>query len=303
MARPTRGRKAWAIDERRAPSASPYIRTARAWWRSVRARLPAAPDVDPTPAAVEWYLAQARGVLLTAQPPGHREIRSVAVTAGMASVRAELRQLVRIGMPPQVLRRLTGEPEPVRVDARTTTRGRSPRARISVAEIDRATGALLVPSVDIRRGGVLQADLDAWALDGARYIQRIPAATAAALSERIAPLAAEGARWETIVQAVAAEMEASAARLELIARDQTAKLNSHITETLQSRAGVTSYRWRSTNDSRTRKVHREANGAVVEWASAGYPGAGFYGQPAHAGRGGQCRCTAEPIPPDGWLDL
>lgn len=303
----------WAIDERQAPSPSPYIRETRAWWAGVRSRLPEIPTGDEVPSAgdVRVLLSRIAGVLVMARPPSPRETRAIATVAGRVAVRGELRGLARIGMPLDVLQRLTGEEVEQRTDDRRTgsrqprviVRGsRQRRRRVTTEEVDAAADRLVVPTVDIRRGGVLQRELDAWALEGARYVSRIPAETTARLAARVAPLVAEGARWETIATEIANVMDASASRLELIARDQTAKLNSRITETLQQRAGIEEYIWRATPDARTRAVHRQANGNRVSWASQGWPNAGFYGQPAHAGRGGQCRCTAEPVPPDDWLD-
>jgi len=84
----------------------------------------------------------------------------------------------------------------------------------------------------------------------------------------------------------------------VIARDQIAKLSSRITESTHLQAGVESYIWRTSKDERVRESHRSAAGQVIRWDSQGWPGAGPYGQPAHAGMGIQCRCFADPIIPD-----
>jgi len=79
----------------------------------------------------------------------------------------------------------------------------------------------------------------------------------------------------------------SQSRAELIARDQTLKLNGNITQIRQTAAGITSYTWSTSNDERVREEHRELEGQVFTWAdppSVGAPGQDF-----------QCRCIAVPV--------
>lgn len=79
----------------------------------------------------------------------------------------------------------------------------------------------------------------------------------------------------------------SQSRAELIARDQTLKLNGNITQIRQQAAGITSYTWSTSNDERVREEHRALEGQVFTWGnppSVGAPGEDF-----------QCRCIAVPI--------
>lgn len=79
----------------------------------------------------------------------------------------------------------------------------------------------------------------------------------------------------------------SQSRAELIARDQTLKLNGNITQIRQQAAGITSYTWSTSNDERVRDEHRALEGQVFTWGnppSVGAPGEDF-----------QCRCIAVPI--------
>jgi SPP1 gp7 family putative phage head morphogenesis protein len=149
--------------------------------------------------------------------------------------------------------------------------------------------------VDLVRGGVEQAALDAWAADGVSYIRKVPQERLTNLAKRVSEAVAKGERWETMREDIRAELGVGERHLELIARDQVAKLNGRITQALQEAAGVTSYRWRAARDERVRATHRAVDGQVFTWASGGPPGVAFYGGRAHPGQAGQCRCTAEPV--------
>tara|TARA_R110000851_G_scaffold111760_1_gene235431 strand:- start:1137 stop:1952 length:816 start_codon:yes stop_codon:yes gene_type:complete len=77
-------------------------------------------------------------------------------------------------------------------------------------------------------------------------------------------------------------------RAKVIARDQTQKVNSAITQARQESLGVVKYRWRTSNDERVRATHKAHNGKVFRWdrppKDTGHPGQDI-----------QCRCVAEPI--------
>ncbi len=81
--------------------------------------------------------------------------------------------------------------------------------------------------------------------------------------------------------------ESTAKRARLIARDQVAKLNAAITETRQTKMGVTHYFWRTSMDERVRDSHAAKEGDRFAWAD---PPA----DTGHPGQDIQCRCTAEP---------
>lgn len=80
--------------------------------------------------------------------------------------------------------------------------------------------------------------------------------------------------------------DVSESRAELIARDQTLKLNGDITRVRQQSAGVNSYVWSTSLDERVRDEHAELEGEVFSWDSPPEPG--------HPGQDFQCRCVAIP---------
>lgn len=79
-------------------------------------------------------------------------------------------------------------------------------------------------------------------------------------------------------------------RAKLIARDQTAKLNSDLNRIRQEQAAVERYQWMTSHDERVRELHRRIDGNEYQWgkptgAESGLPP----GQPI------QCRCVARGI--------
>jgi SPP1 gp7 family putative phage head morphogenesis protein len=77
-------------------------------------------------------------------------------------------------------------------------------------------------------------------------------------------------------------------RARLIARDQSAKLNSALTQQRSQNLGVEEYIWRTAEDGRVRHTHEENNGKVFRWDTPP-PKTG------HPGQDIQCRCVAQSI--------
>lgn len=77
-------------------------------------------------------------------------------------------------------------------------------------------------------------------------------------------------------------------RAKLIARDQTTKINSMITEQRQTNLGIEEYVWRTVQDEAVRPEHARKNGKIFRWdrppKDTGHPGHDI-----------QCRCRAEGI--------
>lgn len=83
--------------------------------------------------------------------------------------------------------------------------------------------------------------------------------------------------------------DVSESRAELIARDQTLKLNGAINEIRQTDAGIDQYTWSTSLDERVREEHAALEGRVFSWddpPEVGHPGEDF-----------QCRCIALPVIP------
>lgn len=96
-----------------------------------------------------------------------------------------------------------------------------------------------------------------------------------------------GLRVEDLAAKIAERGDVAGSRAELIARDQTLKLNGKITETRQRSAGVGSYVWSTSLDDRVREEHAELEGQTFSWDNPPEPG--------HPGEDIQCRCVAVPV--------
>jgi SPP1 gp7 family putative phage head morphogenesis protein len=82
----------------------------------------------------------------------------------------------------------------------------------------------------------------------------------------------------------------SNARVKLIARDQTSKLNSELSAMRHKAAGFTKYQWATSGDERVREEHVDLGGNVYKYDEPTDERDGLQpGQPIN------CRCLAEPI--------
>lgn len=112
------------------------------------------------------------------------------------------------------------------------------------------------------------------------------------------------ARVETIQAELMSTFGLAKAQASLIARDQTLKLNSQITQERQKAAGVDTYVWTSSRDERVRgrpgglwaksqSNHWVLDGTVQKWALAPITNP-VTGARNHPGEDFQCRCVAVP---------
>jgi SPP1 gp7 family putative phage head morphogenesis protein len=101
------------------------------------------------------------------------------------------------------------------------------------------------------------------------------------------PSVTAGLRWEDLRDKLLETGDVWESRAELIARDQTLKLNGAINRSRQQAAGVTSYVWSTSGDERVRDTHAELDGKTFDWGAPPEPG--------NPGEDFQCRCVALPI--------
>ena len=92
---------------------------------------------------------------------------------------------------------------------------------------------------------------------------------------------------EPLAKRLEEKLGISKKRAKIIARDQTSKVNSQLSEERHKAAGAEKYRWDSSGDERVRPLHKALDGNIYE-----------YGEPTGAEEGlppGQpilCRCVA-----------
>lgn len=116
----------------------------------------------------------------------------------------------------------------------------------------------------------------------------------------------EGRTTADVAKELASMGEVSKSRAELIARTETAKLNSQITQYRQRSVGIEYYEWSATSDERTRDSHDVMDGRLCRWddPTVYSPDNGKTwvdrgsGEKQHPGESVQCRCVSYPKFPD-----
>lgn len=98
----------------------------------------------------------------------------------------------------------------------------------------------------------------------------------------------QGSTSKSLLQTIAEISKGTMARPKLIARDQTAKINSAFNQQRQQNFGVTEYTWRTAEDGNVRETHKENNGKVFRWDKPPK-------ETGHPGNDIQCRCIAQAI--------
>jgi SPP1 gp7 family putative phage head morphogenesis protein len=105
-----------------------------------------------------------------------------------------------------------------------------------------------------------------------------------------------GTRWETIARSIMETGEVSRSRANTIARTETGRAATTLTQVRAESIGSPGYIWRAVMDRVTRPRHRELNGNFILWTQP--PIATDDGQApvrAHAGAIYNCRCYPEPV--------
>lgn len=95
-----------------------------------------------------------------------------------------------------------------------------------------------------------------------------------------------GQRAESMVKAIQELGFSTEKRAKLIARDQTGKLTSKLTQVRQTKLGITHYYWSCSKDERVRDSHRFRDGMLYAWDHVHDDG--------HPGIPIRCRCVAIP---------
>lgn len=106
----------------------------------------------------------------------------------------------------------------------------------------------------------------------------------------------EGSRYSELQREILRTGDVTTSRATLIARTETARTASGLTEARALHVGSEGYIWRSMEDGDVRKEHKKLNGRYFRWDDP--PVAGSKGERAHAGQIYNCRCYPEPVIPD-----
>jgi SPP1 gp7 family putative phage head morphogenesis protein len=127
------------------------------------------------------------------------------------------------------------------------------------------------------------------------------------LGDVIAESISQGLRVEELRDLILERFQVTESRADLIARDQTLKLNGQLTRVRHTSAGIVEYIWTTANDERVRgnpalkrrggADHFHLNGTTCRWDAPPVtnPSTGATNNP---GEDFQCRCVAFPVIPD-----
>lgn len=128
-------------------------------------------------------------------------------------------------------------------------------------------------------------------------IQSIPLEAA----QRVHRLTLEGiensARASEIAKEIMRTEEVTNSRAVLIARTETARTATTLTQARAESIGADSYIWRTSGDGAVRSDHKKLNGKIFQWNDPPVADERS-GERAHPGCIWNCRCFAEPIIPD-----
>lgn len=137
--------------------------------------------------------------------------------------------------------------------------------------------------------------------ENARLIKSVPIEAADKLDQWISDQTHKGARAEAMTEEIKRRTpNLTQGRARLIARTETSKAQTDLTQARSERLGVGWYIWRTAFDgTRVRKSHRHMEGVLVRWSDPPSPESliglrstlGHY----HAGKAPNCRCNPEPL--------
>jgi len=101
----------------------------------------------------------------------------------------------------------------------------------------------------------------------------------------------EGVRWESLVEQIQHDGDVTESRAKLIARDQTAKMNSAFNQERQQQVGIEKYEWSTSQDERVRESHAAVDGKEFRWDDPPI----IDDEPVNPGEAINCRCVAIPV--------
>ena len=145
-------------------------------------------------------------------------------------------------------------------------------------------------------GGAVSAQVSR----NAGIIKTLPLELADQITDYIADQAMQGVRASDIASAIQQMFpERSQAKAELIARTETSKTSTALTQARAELMGLPWYVWRTSTDARVRQSHKLMDRVLVRWADPPAPErlAGEKNPPApyNAGEIYNCRCYPEPL--------
>lgn len=136
----------------------------------------------------------------------------------------------------------------------------------------------------------------------AKLIKSMPERIRSEITDIVARESLEGRRASDIAEDLQERFpEMLKAKADLIARTETSKTSSALTQARSQNLGINWYEWRTSEDGRVRKSHKHMDGVLINWNDPPSPEAltkppikstlGKY----NAGCAPNCRCYASPV--------
>ena len=150
------------------------------------------------------------------------------------------------------------------------------RQELSQGPVARAFSALMAEQVDL--------------------IRSIPLKAAERVHERTREALIAGQRMETLIDEIMESGDVAESRARLIARTETARTASVLTQVRSEQVGATHYRWLTAHDEAVRPDHRKLEGKIFAWAEPPIADSKS-GARAHPGQIYNCRCVPIPLIP------
>jgi SPP1 gp7 family putative phage head morphogenesis protein len=179
----------------------------------------------------------------------------------------------------------------------TDVRNRLSVVRRNKATVDEALIASVRQAVGVditgalHDGGRIQSEMATAARENVALIKSIPAQHFTRVQAAVESAFEAGVRWESMAKDLREIGDITDRRARIIARDQTAKMNSAFNEARQTQIGITEYTWSGALDARERDSHKRMEGVRCSW---GDPPT-VDGDRVHPGQAILCRCIAQPV--------
>ncbi len=145
---------------------------------------------------------------------------------------------------------------------------------------------------DYYLGDFYMESMEAWVEENVRLIKTVPEDTLDRMKEIVCDGFMKGKPPGRMAEEIRKAYGMGKRHAELIARDQTGKLNGQIQKAQQTDAGITEYVWYTCMDGRVRRSHKELHGKKFRWDD---PPENSDGRKCHPGQDFQCRCIGRPV--------
>lgn len=146
----------------------------------------------------------------------------------------------------------------------------------------------------------LQEELELSTYENTELIKSVPAKYLAQVENIILYNIRSGNRSGFISRQLTEQFGVESRRAKMIARDQTAKINSDLNQVRATSAGFEYFQWLTSEDNRVRNRHRHISDKVTAYGEGIYrydnPPLSDKGVPILPGKDYLCRCVAKPIP-------